>query len=152
MTKLFTTTALCLLLVTAATGQSLKNKEAKQILQAAFTALQTNDSASFVKLWHFDGKAGPYQKQEFNEQTALSYFHYMQSFLDTALTLKLEISSIEVERLRGNEKDKQFGKYNVKAWCQYNDTYFKGFGLYLDYIDHKWMVKYVPDTSTLVKA
>ena len=151
MKKIYTT-LFCLVLASAAIGQTLRKKEAKQILQGAFTALQNNDSAAFVKLWHFDGKAGPYQKQKFSEQTALSYFHYMQSFLDTALTRKLEIRSIEVERLRGSEKDKGFGKYNVKAWYSYTDTYFKGFGLYLDYIDNKWMVKYVPDTSTLVKG
>lgn len=151
MNKIITTTFICLLLVTTSYGQKLNKKQANQILQTALSSLKNSDSATFVKLWHFDGTAAPYHKTPFTEQSAITYFHYLREFVDTALTMNLKIDHIEIYKVDAEQSALNFGKYNAKAWFKYNNSYFKGFGFFLDYIDNKWLVRYIPDTSTLTR-
>jgi hypothetical protein len=130
----------------------LKKKQATQILQTALTSLKNADSVTFVKLWYFDGTAAPYHQNPFTEKSAMSYFHYLREFVDTALTRNLKIDDIEIYKVDADQQALNFGKYNAKAWFKYNDKYFKGFGFFLDYIDDKWVVRYIPDTSTLTRG
>lgn len=152
MKKIFTIAIICLSLATATFGQKLKKKEATQILQTALTSLKNSDSATFVKLWYFDGTAAPYHQKPFTEKTAMSYFHYLREFVDTALTRNLNIDDIEISKVEADQQALNFGKYNIRGWFKYTDKYFKGFGFFLDYIDDKWVVRYIPDTATLTRG
>jgi hypothetical protein len=129
-------------------GQQLKKAQARQILETAITSLRTSDTTAFLNLWHFDGKPAPYHEIPFTRKTALEYFHYMREFLDTALTRDLKIYEMELTKVGVEQQALNFGKYNIRAWFRYTDKYFKGFGFFIDYIEDKWMVRYIPDTST----
>jgi hypothetical protein len=147
MTKIFTALAIFCILAKAQ-GQKLKRAQARQILETAVHCLKTSDSIAFIGLWHFDGKPAPYHKNPFTEETAASYYHYFREFLDTALTRDLKIDYIEISKVPSDQQALNFGKYNIRAWLKYNDKYYKGFGFFVDYIDHKWVVHYIPDTMS----
>jgi hypothetical protein len=151
MKKIFTI-ILSLSLTTTAWGQKLRKKQADHILQTALSSLKNGDSTAFVKLWYFDGTAAPYRQKPFTEQTAMFYFHYLKEFVDTALLCNLKIDELEISKVGAEQRALNFGKYNIKAWFKYNDNYFKGFGFFLDYIDDKWVVRYIPDTSTFTRG
>jgi len=149
MKKIFITSIICLCISTALCGQKVTKKQVRQILETAITSLQTSDSTTFVSLWHFDGESAPYHNNSFTEKTARSYFHHLREFLDTALTRNLKIEDIEIEKVDAEQHVMHFGKYNIKAWFKYSDKYYKGFGFFLDYINDKWVVRFIPDTSTM---
>ena len=149
MKKIFTISIICLCISTVLYGQKMTKKQARQILEKAIKSLRTADSTTFVSLWHFDGKSAPYHNQPFTEITARSYFHYLEEFLDTALIRDLKIDDIEIDKVNAEQQAMNFGKYNIKAWFKYNDKYYKGFGFFLDYINEKWVVRFIPDTSTM---
>lgn len=152
MKKVFTTSTVLICILTSAYGQKLRNAQAKQILETAISSLKTSDSAAFVRLWHFDGKPAPYHNSPFTEKSAMSYFYYLREFVDTALIKNLKIDAIEITKVGAEQRALNFGRYNVKVWFKYTDTYFKGFGFFVDYIDNKWLVRYIPDTSTLIRS
>ena len=149
MKKQFTTAIICLCITSVLYGQKITKKQARQILEKAITSLQTEDSTTFISLWHFDGTAAPYHNNPFTESSARSYFYYLREFLDTAISRNLKIDGVEIDRVNTEQQALNFGKYNIRAWFKYNDKYYKGFGFYLDYINDKWMVRFIPDTSTL---
>jgi len=151
MRKLFTTTIAIICILTNVHGQKLKKAQAKKIIEISINCLKTSDSSSFVRLWYFDGKPAPYHDNPFTEKSAMLYFHYIKEFIDSALINNLRIDDIEVSKVNSEQRALNFGKYNIKVWFKYNDNYFKGFGFFVDYIDEKWLVRYIPDTSTLTR-
>jgi hypothetical protein len=151
MDKVVITSVLCLFLSTVSLGQNLKKQEARKILETAYSTLKTGDSTTFVNLWYIDGTAAPYHKKSFTEKTARTYFHYLREFLDTALILNLPIHRIDISKVDPGQQKLNFGKYNIKAWFKYTENYQKGFGLFIDYCNEKWVVRYIPETSTQVK-
>jgi hypothetical protein len=148
MKTIFTTTIMLICVLTNASGQKLKKAQARQILETAITTLKTSDSAAFVRLWHIDGKPAPFHDNPFTEKSATTYFYYIREFVDTALTKNLKIDDVEVSKVCAEQQALNFGKYNIKVWFKYTDKYFKGFGFFVDYIDDKWVVRFIPETST----
>src|SRR5688572_24287039 len=145
MKRTFTITITLICVLTNASGQGLKRAQARQILETAITTLKTSDSAAFVRLWHIDSKPAPFHDNPFTEKTATTYFHYLREFIDTALTKNLKIDDIEVSKVDAVQQAQNFGKYNIKVWFKYSDKYYKGFGFFVDYIDDRWVVRYIPD-------
>jgi hypothetical protein len=132
-------------------AQDLTKKHANQILEKSIIYLKTSDSVSFIALWKIDDTPRPYHQKPFTEQDALNYFHYLKEFLDTALTHNFNINNIEVRRTSKREQSMKFGKYNIRAWFKYDQNYYKGFGYYLDFSENKWVIRFAPDTSILIK-
>ncbi|MES2680130.1 MAG: hypothetical protein V4635_09610 [Bacteroidota bacterium] len=149
MKKIFITSIICLCISTALYGQKLTKKQARQILGKAISSLQSSDSTTFVSLWHFSGTPPACDNHPFTEKTAITYYHYLREFLDTALTHNLKIDNIDIEKTDAEQQALNFGKYNIKAWFKYADKYYKGFGFYMDFIEGKWVVRFSPDTSTM---
>lgn len=152
MKKVFSTAIICLSISGVLYGQKLSKKQARQILETAVTCLKTSDTTTFANLWYFDNTPAPFHTKSFTEQTATSYFHYLREFVDTALAQNLLIDDIEISKVAADQQALNFGKYNIKAWFKYNEKYYKGFGFFLDYINDKWVVRYIPDTSTLTRG
>ena len=148
MKRTFTITIILFCFLTTASAQKIKKAEARRILETAIATLKSSDSASFVHLWFIDGKPAPFHNNPFTGKTAMSYFYYLREFVDTALINNLKIYDIEVSRLNAVQQAQNFGKYNIKVWFRYSDKYYKGFGFFVDYINEKWVVRYIPDTST----
>jgi hypothetical protein len=138
MQKIFIT-LLCVLLLAVAHGQTISKKEAKQILEKAWSCLITPDSVSFVNLWR-PGNTTP--------ERAIDYFNYLKQFLDTALKQNLKINNVEIEEknLKGTDT-----KYWIKAWFKYSEHDYKGFGFYIAPNNGKWVMRGEPSTSRMKK-
>jgi hypothetical protein len=149
MKTIFTTAIALFCILTNVHGQKIRKAQARQILETAINCLKTSDSLSFVKLWYFDCRPAPGHDHPFTERSVMLYFHYLREFVDTALIRNLKIEEIEISKVSQEQRESGFGRYNIKVWFKYTDKYFKGFGFFVDYINNKWVVRDIPDTSTL---
>ena len=134
-------------------SQTLSKNEADKLLYKTLTYLKTNDTATFIGMWHLDGAKWPYHERAFDKRDVKEDFKELRKFLDTALTENYKIEDIEVEKQDKNDKD-YITAYKIKAWFKYNDddTYTKGMGFNVDYINKKWCYRYSPDYSIITVA
>ncbi len=152
MKKIITLTAICLTMTVNLFGQKITKKEAQQILEKTLAYLKTNDTASFVNLWHFDDTPRPYNKKVYTKLDAVEEFIELKSFLDTALTKNLPFDEIDVEKMDSYEKYKV--KYKIKGWFKYDEKqkYYKGYGFLIDNINGKWGFRFTAETSTSYRS
>ena len=150
--KLLIATIALIFVATDVHGQKLRKAEARLIIETAINSLKSGDSTAFVELWHIDNTPAPYHDHPFTEKTAFSYYHYLREFVDTALAQNLEADHIDISKVEAEQRALNFGKYKIKVWFKNTDWYFKGFGFFVEYIDDKWLVRYIPDTSTLTRS
>lgn len=152
MKKIITLTALCLTITINSFGQKISKKEAQQILEKTLGYLKTNDTTSFVNLWHFDDTPRPYNKKIYTKRDAVEEFIELKSFLDTALTKNLPFDEIDVEKMDSYEKYKV--KYKIKGWFKYDEKqkYYKGYGFLIDNFDGKWGFRFTAETSTSYRS
>jgi hypothetical protein len=139
-----------LLISSAFYGQRISKKEASRIVQSAITSLRNNDTASFVALWYIDDSPWPYHDRVYSKKNAVSEFGYLREFMDTALVSYMAVDHIDIDRENSNGLPLRSGQRIVRVWFRYGDYYYKGFGFHLEYINRQWMVRFTPDTSTLL--
>ena len=101
----------------------INKKDAKSLLDKAFTCIKNSDTNSFVSMWLLDNSDWPYHKRPFNKRDIKSDFHELKIFLDTAITQNLKFDDVEIEKETTQEM-LQFGQYNIKAWFRYDKHYF----------------------------
>lgn len=147
MKKIITLLAFCLTIALNSFGQKINKKEAQQILEKTLGYLKTNDTTSFVSLWHFDETPRPYNKKVYTKRDAIEEFIELKSFLDTALVRNLPFDEIDVEKMSSYEKYKV--KYKIKGWFKYDEKqkYYKGYGFLIDKINGKWCFRFAAETS-----
>lgn len=145
--KKLSTLIVCLIITCNSFGQKLSKKEAQQILDKTLGYLKTNDTTSFVNLWHLDDTPRPYNKKVYTKQDAVEEFIELKSFLDTALTNNLPFDEIDVEKMESYEKYKV--KYKIKGWFKYDEKkkYYKGYGFLIDNINGRWGFRFTAETS-----
>ena len=144
--NIYVTLIFCCLL-NLANGQTMTQKEARQILEKSIHFLKSSDTASFINLWQLDDSAWPYHKKAFTNQDVKENFMMLKTFLDTALTKNLKIDEIEIEKYDPKKKEEFLGDYNIKAWFKYNKHYYKGLGFNVVFRENRWFIRYSPDTS-----
>ena len=129
---------LALLISQSILAQTLSKKEARQILQKAWTATLTNDSIAFAKLWSLNDSESKKHRRPHSENEVYADFRAVREWLDTAITRKLTIENIGLEddTLQGTDV-----KYWIMAWFKYNAHYSKSFGFYLASHDGRWVVR-----------
>lgn len=147
MKKIITLTVICLTITLNSFGQKISKKEAQQILEKTLVYLRTNDTTSFINLWHFDDTPRPYNNKVYKRQDAVQEFIELKSFLDTALTKNLPFNEIDVEKMDSFDQYKV--KYKIKGWFKYDDIkkYYKGYGFFIDNINGKWVFRFTGETS-----
>jgi hypothetical protein len=147
MKKVFFPAFFALLVATNLSAQRLPKKTAKELMEKCFTSLQTSDTVAFVSLWQPNDSPWPYHERPFTKKELISTFIQMQQFLDTALTENMALYSFDVERA-----DSVVGtRYTIRVWFKYNPYYYKGYGLHVDYIGDKWVCRFYPDTSYIIR-
>jgi hypothetical protein len=149
MKKIIPITFICVLLLTIADGRTITKKEARQLLEKVWSCLKTSDTASFINMWLLDNI--PYHQRLYTKEDVIGDFNYLKDFLDTALSQNLQMDNIKIDKDLITAPDEFFGTYNIKAWFRYKEHYYKGFGLYVIYKNEKWLVRFQPDTSTMLK-
>jgi hypothetical protein len=147
MKRTFILATICLCIAINSLGQKISKKEAQQILEKTLGYLKSNDTTSFVNLWHFDDTPKPYDKKIYTKRDAVEEFIELKSFLDTALTKNLTFDEIDVEKIQSYEKYKV--KYKIKGWFKYDERrkYYKGYGFLIDNINGKWGFRFTAETS-----
>lgn len=148
MKKIIITLVISLLLFTIANGQTISNKEARQLLENTWNYLKTSDSISFISLWSLNDSISIHQRRPHKKKEIMGNFTFMKEFLDTALNRNLAIDYIDIDKFKLEDTDT---KYWIEAWFQYNKHYYKGFGLYIAYMNNKWIVRDDVSTSTLYR-
>ena len=148
MKKIITAIIMCALLYATAHGQTITKKEARDLLEKAWSYLKTSDTAAFISLWMPDNSSVSYHKRPYTKQEIKNDFIQVKDFLDTALTRNLIIDNIEIEKENLENTDT---KYWIKAWFKYDEHYYKGFGFYVAYKNEKWVVRDSPSTSAMRK-
>lgn len=67
-----------------------------------------------------------------------------------ALVNNFPINEIEIERTSNEQREQKFGLYTIRLWFRYSKNYYKGFGFFVDFIDNRWVIRNIPDTSTKI--
>lgn len=139
MKTIIATAFICILFMTSAQPHSISKKEARQLLQNAWSYLKISDIASFINLWQEENIAASKQK-------ITSEFNFLREFLDTALARNLKIDDVEIEKhnLKNTDTD-----YWIKARFKYDEHYYKGFGFYVAYKNNRLVVRGNPSTSAM---
>jgi hypothetical protein len=155
MKKIILLTALWLGVSGMAIGQQhiLTKKEARQVLEKAWNAVKNNDSASFASVWILDESQWPYHGgAKFTPHDVQLNFWSFKKYFDEPLAKGMKIASVECDTLKKDDPHYEYAKYYIKAWFKISDTYSKGFGFYMDYVNDKWGVRYSPDYSQDTKT
>lgn len=126
-------------------AQHLTKKQSKELFEKTIQYLKTNDTLSFVNMWHYE-KAMSNNEKHFDEKLAKLYFGHIKTWMDTAFATNLTVDHIEIEK-QDNNDEPYLGQYLIKAWFKYNDHYSKGFGFYVDNLNRKWYYHNKPETS-----
>ncbi|MGE0637958.1 MAG: hypothetical protein AB7G44_16435 [Bacteroidia bacterium] len=141
---------LCFYFVITALAQKPSKQEARQLCDNALTALKNSDPTSFASLWIIDNKLLLHPKKPFTNDDVQSHYDEMKVFLDTALTLNLEIDKIEIDKASYLDTIAKSSDFcYIKMWFKYNKHYFKGIGFNVIRVDNKWLVAFDPDYSML---
>jgi hypothetical protein len=152
MKKTFTLLTFILLCTLVVNGQRLSKREASQILNTAYESLQRSDTSVFTSLWHLDNAPWPYHERQYKQSEVVRDFEHLREFLDTAIRRKLPFSEIEVTRVYKGISTENFGKYRITGWFDYDKHYSKGFGFFVDYVNGCWLVRFSPETSSVVRS
>ncbi len=147
MKKKFILVTICLTIVFDSFGQKISKKEAQQIFEKTLGYLKTNDTTSFVNLWHFDDTPRPYNKKVYTRRDAVEEFVELKSFLDIAITKNLPFDEIDIEKM---DSFKEYNdKYKIKGWFKYDEKkkYYKDYGFLIYTVNGKWGFRFTTETS-----
>ncbi len=147
MKKLLLIPAICATLTLSVSGQKLSKKEAKKILENAWTCIKNSDTSSFIKMWAMDAQQWPYHTVPFDVQQIKINYYDFKSYFDTALAKNMKFDAVECDTVELNDPHRSFAKYYIRAWFKNTPTFKKGFGFYMDYINNKWLIRFSPDYS-----
>ncbi len=145
MKKLILLPVLCFCLLGASYGQILNKKDGRKILENVWNYVKTSDTASFRKMWAMDGQQWPYHTVPFDVPQIMINYQDFKSYFDTAIIKNMKIDEVECDTVELNDPHRSFAKYHITAWFNYSDTYRKGFGFYMDYLNNKWLIRFSPD-------
>jgi hypothetical protein len=148
MKKIIVSITIYFCLFISAYAQKPDNKFARQYIDKALIYLKNSDTANFINLWISD------KKNVVSNAYIKAYLGGIKIFLDTALKQNLKIDHVEVEKIDTSEERTVYhcytGLYRIKAWFKYDEHYYKGIGFNLDFINNKWLCRYI-DESTLLR-
>jgi hypothetical protein len=152
MKKVIILPIICLSVTFASFGQKLSKKDSRKIVETVWGYVKTNDTASFRKMWAMDGQQWPYHTVPFDVQQIQFNFQDFKSYFDTALAKNMKIDEVECDTVEYNDPHRGFSKYYIKGWFKYSNTYKKGFGFYMDYVNNKWLIRFSPDYSVVQRS
>ena len=144
MKKIIAITCVCVFAMNIAHGQTMTKKDARQLLEKAWSYLKTSDTASFINLWQPDNSSSTAHQQPYTRQEIKNDFSQLQDFLDTAWAQNLIIDNIEIEKDNLKNTDTE---YWIKAWFKYDEHHYKGFGFYVAHKNNMWVVRQSPTSS-----
>lgn len=149
MKKIIFLPVICICFALVANGQKMNKKDAKKILENVWNCVKKSDTAGFRKCWVMDKQQWPYHTVPFDVQQITYNYLDFKSYFDTALANNMKFDNVECDTVETTDPHRGFSKYYIKAWFKYSDTYRKGFGFYMDYVDNKWLIRFSPDYSTV---
>jgi hypothetical protein len=147
--KAVTIILIALVISTTATAQRMTKKVAREIIEKSLTCLKTGDTATFISMWKLDDMKWPYHDRAFQKKDVIANFKFMREFIDTAVIQNLPIDEIEIEPFFLTDSVETPISHTIRVWFRYNDLYFKGYGLHMQYIDDRWFARFDPDTSII---
>jgi len=150
MKHIFPVIIFCSCLSLSANAQKPTKQEARQFFDQAISSLKNSDLASFSNLWYLSNDLLLHPEKAFTADNVQANYEEMKVFLDTVLTLNLEIDKIEIEKESYLDKIAKSSDYcYIKMWFKYNKHYFKGIGFNVIWVKDKWLCCFQPDYSTL---
>ena len=128
---------LCLLHFDFVGGQTISEKEARQILEEAYRCLQTDDTLSFLKLWMPDSSSEKKSQEIISREEIFRSFHFLKRMIDAPLLQDKPIDRVSVQKYDPKYPDT---KYNISAdfKCYMCDA---SFGFLVMFFEGKWIVR-----------
>jgi hypothetical protein len=145
MKKTVALLSICLCLTVAGYSQKLSKKDAKTILEKAWSCVKSNDTASFRKMWILDKEQWPYHTVPFTVQEIMNNFYDFKVYFDKPLAGNMKFDEVGCDTVPRNDPHAGFSKYYIVAWFKLADNTRKGFGFYMDYVGDKWLIRFSPD-------
>jgi hypothetical protein len=148
MKKAITLSIICYCLSGIVNAQQLNKKESREILERVWNCVKASDSSCFIKNWAVTNDQWPYHGgKPFTINDIKDNFYDFKVYFDSALTKNMKFDEVESDTVARDDPHGYFSKYYIRAWFKYSNSYRKGFGFYMDFVNKEWLIRFSPDYS-----
>ena len=133
-----------ILTVSPILSQAITQNDARKIFEQTVNALNSQDTSSFIALWHLDdSKPWINRNREHTENDVIEDYKDLQNFLVVPLAKKLPFERIEITEMGAGYNN----LYKIKAYFKIDNRLQLGYGFLTEYIGGRWALRWHGETT-----